>query len=95
MTRSELTTQLAAKNGLSSSTAEKVVNELFASISQTLSTGGRVEIRGFGSFEVRDYEGYVARNPKTGEKISVKSKKNPFFKTGKELKGRVDKGARS
>ncbi|MBW2197084.1 MAG: integration host factor subunit beta, partial [Deltaproteobacteria bacterium] len=55
------------------------------------STGDRVEIRGFGSFSVKSYKPYVGRNPKTGEKINVTSKRLPFFKVGKELKEMVDK----
>ncbi|MCL4148569.1 UNVERIFIED_CONTAM: hypothetical protein GTU68_011954 [Idotea baltica] len=52
--------------------------------------GGRVEIRGFGSFVVKKYDSYEGRNPKTGEKIPVPPKKLPFFKVGKELKERID-----
>jgi len=52
--------------------------------------GERVEIRGFCSFFIKDYEGYTGRNPKTGEKVQIPTKRLPFFKCGKELKGRVD-----
>jgi len=70
--------------------AEKIVNIFFQSIEDSLGNGGRVEIRGFGSFTVNGYKSYVGRNPKTGEKIKVPSKKLPFFKVGKELKEMVD-----
>ena len=69
---------------------EKIVNEFFGAITQTLANNERVEIRGFGSFSVNGYKPYVGRNPKTGVKINVPSKKLPFFKVGKELKHRVD-----
>jgi integration host factor subunit beta len=63
--------------------------EIFKSMTNSLLSGRRVEVRGFGSFEVRKYEGYTARNPKTGVKLEVKPKKLPFFKTGKDLKERI------
>ena len=56
-----------------------------------LVSGGRIEIRGFGSFIVKEYKSYQGRNPKTGNKINVPPKKLPFFKVGKELRERVDK----
>lgn len=63
-------------------------------MADTLISGGRVEIRGFGSFEVREYDAYTARNPKTGVQIQVKPKRSPFFKTGKELKERILEGGK-
>ena len=89
MTKSELIEQLAQNKLISIRAAEAVVNELFDSMADTLIAGDRIEIRGFGSFEIREYEGYTGRNPKTGMEVSVKPKKTPFFKTGKELKERV------
>ena len=59
-------------------------------ITQSIVSGGRVEIRGFGSFMVKDYKPYIGRNPKTGSQIQVPPKKLPFFKVGKELKEMVD-----
>ena len=56
----------------------------------TMAQGDNVEIRGFGSFKVREYDPYTGRNPKTGEKIEVKSKKLPYFKVGKELAKRLN-----
>ncbi len=90
MTKSELIEVLSGKTGLAKTKAEEVVNIAFAAMSNALAVGHRVEIRGFGSFKVKNYEGYTGRNPKTGELIRVKSKKLPFFKCGKELKERVD-----
>jgi len=90
MTKSELIEILSGKTGLSKTKAEEVVNITFATMSSALAAGSRVEIRGFGSFKVKEYEGYMGRNPKTGELIQVQSKKLPFFKCGKELKERVD-----
>ncbi len=70
--------------------AEEVVNLIFDSMVDAMVGGDRIEIRGFGSFVVKDYEAYTGRNPRTGEPIQVKPKKLPFFKVGKELKERVD-----
>ena len=89
MTRSELIEQLAQNTCKSITAAEAVVHEIFDSMTDTLIAGDRIEIRGFGSFEIREYEGYTGRNPKSGLEVSVKPKKTPFFKTGKELKERV------
>jgi len=89
MTRSDLIEQLAGKQNVSIAVAEKFVTEIFGSMSASLVAGGRIEIRGFGSFEIREYDGYTGRNPKTGTTTEVKPKKSPFFKTGKELKDRI------
>jgi integration host factor subunit beta len=59
-------------------------------MSRALISDDRIEIRGFGSFEVKKYRGYTGRNPKSGEKIAVGKKKLPFFKAGKELREKVD-----
>jgi integration host factor subunit beta len=88
MTRSDLIDALAADTNIPSHTAEKIVLAIFTSMSDSLISGDRIEIRGFGSFENRGYDGYTARNPKTGEEVIVKPKKTPFFKTGKDLKER-------
>jgi len=89
MTRSELVEKFAIEKNISNAVAEKIVTEIFKSMADSLISGGRVEIRGFGSFEVREYDGYTARNPKTGVQLEVKPKKSPFFKTGKDLKERI------
>jgi integration host factor subunit beta len=66
--------------------AARVVNTFFDSMKEALKNGDRIEIRGFGSFKIKEYEGYVGRNPRTGEKVDVKPKRLPFFRVGKELR---------
>ena len=90
MNKSDLVNKVAEQAKLQHKTAEEVVNLIFDSMSGALVDGGRIEIRGFGSFVVRDYASYKGRNPRTGESIEVKPKKLPFFKVGKELKELVD-----
>ncbi|MCB2187419.1 MAG: integration host factor subunit beta [Deltaproteobacteria bacterium] len=90
MNKSQLIEALAKAEGLTIKKAELVINTMFGSVEDALVAGDRVEIRGFGSFKVKDYDGYKGRNPKTGEVIQVGQKKLPFFKVGKELKERVD-----
>lgn len=70
--------------------ARETVNLFFGSIKESLAAGDRIEIRGFGSFHVKEYNGYTGRNPKTGEKIEVQPKKLPVFRAGRELKTMVD-----
>jgi integration host factor subunit beta len=89
MNKSELIEALAVKKGLTYKKAEELINTIFEAMTNALLTGNRIEIRGFGSFVVKEYQSYTGRNPKTGESISVKSKKLPFFKVGKELKEKV------
>ncbi len=90
MNRSELVERLKERAELSKKEAEVIINTFFDSISEVLAEGERVEIRGFGSFTVKSYKPYVGRNPKSGEKIRVASKRLPFFKVGKDLKEMVD-----
>ena len=89
MNKSELIELLAIKKDISNKRAEEVVNLVFSSMTEALAAGDRIEIRGLGSFVIKDYESYTGRNPKTGQPITVKPKKLPFFKVGKELKERV------
>ena len=91
MNKSELITALSQKENLTEKQAADIVNLIFKGFLETLKTGGRIEIRGFGSFTVRNYGSYTGRNPKTGGKTVVKEKKLPFFKVGKELKKRVNR----
>jgi integration host factor subunit beta len=86
MTKSQLTTTLATQRGLPLYKAEVVVDNVFAAMAEALGEGDRIEVRGFGSFAIREYRPYTGRNPKTGESIAVKPKKLPFFKAGKELR---------
>ena len=91
MTKSELIEQLTTANDvLSKREAELIVNSIFDSIGNALVGGDRVEIRGFGSFTVREREAREARNPKSGDIVQISAKKTPFFKTGKELRERVN-----
>jgi len=90
MTKSKLIEELAKISGITLKAAETAVNVTFQSMEDALVRGDRVEIRGFGSFKVKHYDGYKGRNPKTGEIINVKPKALPFFKVGKGLKERVD-----
>jgi integration host factor subunit beta len=90
MNKSDLIEALSKQANLPLRKAEEIVNLVFDTMSKALIDGNRIEIRGFGSFMVKDYKGYTGRNPKTGEKISVTEKRLPFFKTGKELKEKVD-----
>lgn len=90
MNKSELVEALSLKKNLTYKKAEQIVNLIFDAMSQALIDNDRIEIRGFGSFMVKDYKAYMGRNPKTGEVIQVQEKKLPFFKVGKELRERVD-----
>ncbi len=92
MTKSELITQLSDKfSQLVHKDAELSVKTIIDSLCNALSKGGRVEIRGFGSFSLNHRPARLGRNPKTGEKVNVPEKFVPHFKPGKELKIKVDK----
>jgi integration host factor subunit beta len=90
MNKIDLIQALKDSNNLSKSEAETVINLFFDKMADALAHGERVEIRGLCSFFVKQYKGYIGRNPKTGEKVKIAPKKLPFFKVGKELKERVD-----
>ena len=90
MKKSDLIAQLSEREQLSGKEAFDIVNLVFDGFTDTLRKGGRVEIRGFGSFTVRDYSPYLGKNPKTGQRVQVGSKKLPYFKVGKELKEGVN-----
>lgn len=90
MNKSELIQALAKEADLPLRKSEEIVNMVFDTMSKALVDGDRIEIRGFGSFTVKEYEGYTGRNPKTGQKIAVEEKRLPFFKAGKELKDKVN-----
>ncbi len=91
MTKSELVEKLVEANAsLSRKESEMVVNLIFDSMSEALKKGEKVEIRGFGSFTIREREAREARNPKSGDVVKIPSKRTPFFKTGKELRERVN-----
>jgi integration host factor subunit beta len=91
MTKSELIEKVVQEHAvLNMKVSEMLVNTVFDSIEDALRTGDKVEIRGFGSFTIRERTGREARNPKSGEVVSIPAKKTPFFKTGKDLKERVN-----
>lgn len=92
MTRSELISKLSfIHKDLTQSQVETIVNLIFNEILQALTAGGRVELRGFGTFSLRKREARVGRNPRTGEMVKVENKLIPFFKTGKELREMLNK----
>ena len=86
MNKSELVKALADQANISLDEATLVVNTFVDSMKDSLLEGGRVEIRGFGSFKVKEYGSYAGRNPRTGEKVAVEPKRLPFFRAGKALK---------
>ena len=90
MVKSELIERLAERAGITLFKAEELVDMFFDSVTDALCKGGRVEIRGFGAFSIKDYKGYVGRNPKTGTEVRVPEKRLPVWRTGTELRQRVD-----
>jgi integration host factor subunit beta len=93
MTKSDLIDVLCELQKVPKGRAELLVHVIFDSMEASLKRGERIEIRGFGSFEIRSYRPYEGRNPRTGVTVSVQPKRLPFFKVGKELKERVNAGA--
>ncbi len=94
MNKSELIESLAEEMDLPVRETMSITNTIIDSMSEALAKGDSIEIRGFGSFVVKEYASYTGRNPKSGEKIKVAPKKLPFFKVGKDLRERVDAGAK-
>ncbi|HEB50090.1 MAG TPA: integration host factor subunit beta [Desulfobulbus sp.] len=90
MNKSELIEALAEKINVPIREAASITNTIIDTMSDALARGESIEIRGFGSFVVKEYGSYTGRNPKTGEKIQVAPKKLPFFKVGKDLREKVD-----
>ena len=86
MNKSELIKTLAEETNIPFDDASLVVNTFIDAMKKSLIAGERIEIRGFGSFKIKEYGGYAGRNPKTGESVSVISKRLPFFRAGKEFK---------
>jgi len=91
MLKSDLIATLVRKNGLTQKQAEMAIESIFDSMTSALCRGENIEIRGFGAFHVKHYDGYQGRNPKTGERIEVKPKRGVLFRTGKELRDRVNR----
>ncbi len=91
MTKSELILRLAEKNPhLYQRDVERIVSTIFDEISGALARGDRVELRGFGAFSVKSRDARVGRNPRTGESVKVSKKYVPFFKSGKDLRDRLN-----
>jgi integration host factor subunit beta len=86
MNKKELIEALSKELNLPQISTSALVETILDSMTKALVTGDNIEIRGFGSFTVRQYESYTGRNPKTGTEVEVKAKKLPFFKVGKDLK---------
>ena len=93
MLKSDLIAILVAKRQLTQKQAELTVETIFDSMKTALQKGDNIEIRGLGAFHVKNYQGYNGRNPKTGEVILVKPKRGILFRTGKELRDRVNRTA--
>ncbi len=94
MNKSELVDRMTEQANVPRKRAEQLVNLVFDAMTAALAVGDRIEIRGFGSFVSKQYRARIGRNPRTGESIPVPQKRLPFFKVGKELRERVDAGAR-
>jgi integration host factor subunit beta len=89
MTKSGLIDVVAGRTGLPRKVVESLVNTMFGSMTGAMQRGDRIEIRGFGNFKIRKYEGYTGRNPKTGKPLTVAAKVLPHFKVGKDLRERL------
>jgi len=90
MTKADLIDEVSKVTELSRKDSEVIVETLFDSIIKALKTGDKLEVRGFGSFRIRERKARQGRNPKTGEKVSVPEKKVPYFKPSKELKDLIN-----
>tara|TARA_B100001123_G_C14704595_1_gene786736 strand:- start:247 stop:525 length:279 start_codon:yes stop_codon:yes gene_type:complete len=90
MTKSQLIEAVAARAGISRDRSAVVVNAVFGSMINSMKDGRRIEIRNFGNFTVKKYEGYCGRNPRTGTQVEVAPKALPFFKAGLEIRRRLN-----
>ncbi len=90
MTKAELVEDVARAAELTKKDAERLVEIVFESIVETLSQGEKVELRGFGSFRVRERGARLGRNPKTGDPVDIPAKRVPYFKAGKDLKEMIN-----
>ncbi|MBP1643245.1 MAG: histone family protein DNA-binding protein [Acidobacteria bacterium] len=93
LTKAELVEEVARVTQLTKKQAEEIVNTVFTTIVESLRTGRKIELRGFGSFRIRNRGARIGRNPKTGEKVEVPPKRIPYFKPGKELKEQLNRQA--
>jgi integration host factor subunit beta len=92
MTKADLVEEVAKVTELTRKDSEVIVDTLFESVIKALRAGDKLEVRGFGSFRVRQRNARVGRNPKTGEKVEVPAKRVPYFKPSKELKDVINNG---
>jgi integration host factor subunit beta len=92
MTKADLVEQVIRVAVLSKKDAENVVNTVFGQIMEALKSDDKIELRGFGSFRVRRRRSRLGRNPKTGDRVDVPSKRIPYFKPGKELRDLINDG---
>src|SRR5689334_10762302 len=90
MTKADLVEEVAKVTELTRKDSEVIVDTLFESVIKALKTGDKLEVRGFGSFRVRQRNARVGRNPKTGDKVEVPAKRVPYFKPSKELKDLIN-----
>ena len=93
MTKAELIEEVSRVSDLTKKHSEIIVDTVFKSVINALHRGDKIELRGFGSFRIRQRESRKGRNPKTGEKVDVPAKKVPYFKQGKELKELINREA--
>ena len=92
MTKREIVEELPARRlGLSHRDAEATVNAIFEAMTEALSRGDRIEIRGFGTFAIKERRAREGRNPKTGAAVTIEAKRIPFFRTGKELRAEINR----
>jgi len=91
MLKSDLVNILIEKRGVTQKQAEATIETIFEAMKDALCRGENIEIRGLGAFHVKSYQGYQGRNPKTGQVIPVKPKRGLLFRTGKELRDRVNR----
>ena len=91
MNKTELVAKVAEKTGFTKKDAEKAVDAVFGSVEEAMVAGDKVQLVGFGTFEVKDREARTGRNPQTGAEIQIPASKNPTFKAGKGMKEAVNK----
>ncbi|MEE4235784.1 MAG: integration host factor subunit beta [Anderseniella sp.] len=93
MIKSELIQEIAMRHPhLFQRDVERIVNTIFEEITNAMAEGNRVELRGFGAFSIKQRDARMGRNPRTGDPVPVDAKRVPFFKTGKELRDRLNGG---
>ncbi len=91
MTKADLVERVAREADMTKKDAEQLVEIIFDSITETLNKGGKIELRGFGSFRVRERNSRKGRNPKTGDSVAIPAKRVAYFKPGKELKELINR----